>query len=129
MKSNKEHFPSRIVIIQFCDKPHQEINFRSHLNSVQLCKQGKILSDLHIFSLILFDFTCLCLGFQIEKCQLWNILVFCNQLKTLSDLNMFHGWFCSISIFWVHFSHKTQKFWFWKSFDRTLTTPLSKTNK
>ena len=24
-------------------------------------------------------------------------------------------WFCFISIVWVHFSHKTEKFWFWKS--------------
>ena len=24
-------------------------------------------------------------------------------------------WFCFISIIWVHFSHKTEKNWFWKS--------------
>ena len=24
-------------------------------------------------------------------------------------------WFCFISIVWVHFSYKTEKFWFWKS--------------
>ena len=35
-----------------------------------------------------------------------------------SDLNMFHGKmsnFCFVSVIWVHFSHKTNKFWFWKS--------------
>ena len=96
----------------------------------------------------------------------WNILVFCDQWKMMSDLNMFHGkflsfvsfpvfhftlvmklrkfdfksrwntliiltkiiydvsfeyvrwknvWFSFISIVWVHFTHKTEKLWFWKS--------------
>ena len=85
--------------MHFCDKSYQEMNFKSHLNSVPLCKQGKILSDLPIFYLILFHFTCLVLTFATKlkdanyKCH-WNILVFCDQWKMISDL----------------------EFWFWKSF-------------
>ena len=47
----------------------------------------------------------------------WNILVFCDQWKMMSDLNMSMEkiWFCFIFIAWVHFSHKTEKFQFWKS--------------
>ena len=38
MKWNEGHFSSRAAIIHFLDKFHQEINFKSHLNSVLLCK-------------------------------------------------------------------------------------------
>ena len=34
------------IIIDFWDKPYQEMNFKSHSNSVAFCKYGKILSDL-----------------------------------------------------------------------------------
>ena len=47
-----------------------------------------------------------------------NILVFCDQWKMMWDLNMSHGkkiQFCFISIVWIHFSQKTEKFWFKKS--------------
>ena len=62
MKLNEWHFYSGTVIIHFLDKPYQEINFKTHLNSVLLvcyCKYGKMLSDLHISYVILFHFTCL----------------------------------------------------------------------
>ena len=36
MKLNEGHFSLRTVIIHFLDKPYQEINFKSHLNSVLL---------------------------------------------------------------------------------------------
>ena len=38
MKLNEGHFSSRTVIIHILNKPYQEINFKSHLNSVLLCK-------------------------------------------------------------------------------------------
>ena len=41
----------------FLNKPYQETNFKSHLNSVLPCKQRKILSNLHMWRLILFNFT------------------------------------------------------------------------
>ena len=37
MKLNEGHFSSGTVIIHL-DKPYQKINFKSHLNSVLLCK-------------------------------------------------------------------------------------------
>ena len=57
LKLNKVHFSSRTVITHFLDKPCQEINFESHLNGILPCKQGKILSDLHMSRVILFHFT------------------------------------------------------------------------
>ena len=53
MKLNEGHFPLGTVTINFWDKPYQEVNFKSHLNSVVLSKQGKIQSDLHISHFIL----------------------------------------------------------------------------
>ena len=38
MKLNKGHFPSGTPIIHFLEKFYQEINFKSHLNYVLLCK-------------------------------------------------------------------------------------------
>ena len=38
MKLNEGHFCLEPVIIHFCDKPCQEINFKSHLNSELLSK-------------------------------------------------------------------------------------------
>ena len=38
MQLNEGHFSSGTVIIHFLDKPYQGINFKSHLNSVLLCK-------------------------------------------------------------------------------------------
>ena len=37
MKLNEGHFSSVTVIIQVLDKLYQEINLKSHLNSVLLC--------------------------------------------------------------------------------------------
>ena len=41
MELNERHFSSGTVTIHICDKPYQELNFESHLNSVLLCKYGK----------------------------------------------------------------------------------------
>ena len=38
MKLNEEHLSSGTVFIHFLEKPYQEINFKSHLNSAVLCK-------------------------------------------------------------------------------------------
>ena len=54
MKLNEGHFSSGTVIIHFWDKHYQEINFKSHLNSVLLGKWGKIMPDLHMSRLISF---------------------------------------------------------------------------
>ena len=42
----------------------------------------------------------------------WNILVFCNQIW----ICLMKKWLiCFISIIWVHFIHKIEKIWIWKS--------------
>ena len=55
----------------------------------------KMLSDLHIFGLILFYFNFFVLVFIIKlkdtNCKShWNILVFCCQWNMMSDLNISH---------------------------------------
>ena len=39
MKLNEGHFSLGTVIIHFGNKPYQETHFKSHLNSVLLCKK------------------------------------------------------------------------------------------
>ena len=60
MKINEVHFSPGLVITHFFDKPYQQINFKSQLNSVLPCKWVKILSDLHMSRVVLFHFTWLC---------------------------------------------------------------------
>ena len=38
MKLSEANYSSGTVIIQFLDEPYHEINFKSHLHSVLLCK-------------------------------------------------------------------------------------------
>ena len=153
--------------ISFNDKPYQEINFKSHLSSVLLCKYKSNVRFAHVpcdfISLYLIVLT---FAMRLKSANYkshWNILVFYNQWKITSDLNMSHRkmsdfvsiplfgftlviklrnfdfeshwntliffdkkrygvrfeyvpwknvWFCFISIVWVHFSHKTEKFRF-----------------
>ena len=60
----KGFFPSGTVIIHFLDNPYQQINFKSHLSNVLVCKQGKIMSYFYMPGLTLFHFTYLCSLFQ-----------------------------------------------------------------
>ena len=60
MKLNEVNFSSVSVITHFLDTPYQEINFKSHLNTLLLCKSVKIMSDLHISCVIFFHITWLC---------------------------------------------------------------------
>ena len=86
MKLNEEHFSSRTVVLHFLDKPYQEIDFKSHLNSALLCKYGKMLSDLHISRVILFHFTfCAHFWYKIENCQLQKSLKYFNILRPLKN--------------------------------------------
>ena len=89
-----------------------------------------MLSELHMFCLILFHFNIVLPNFAMKLKEVnfwhlqksffkshWNILVFCNQWK-ISDLNLSYGKvsdFILIPFFWVHFGHKTEKFSFWQS--------------
>ena len=107
IKLNEVYFSSEIVITHFLDKPCQEINFKSHLNSVLLCKWLKntvrfahVPCDFISLNLIVLKFI-----MRLESANYkshWNILVFYNQLKIMSDLNMSHRKmydFVSISLF------------------------------
>ena len=60
MKLNEVHFFLETVITHYLHNLYQEIIFKGHLNSALLCKEGKILSDLHMPRVIAFHFTCLC---------------------------------------------------------------------
>ena len=71
----------------------REINFKSHLNSALLCKQGKVLTDLHMYCFILiFVWAHFCN--ETEKCQLWNslkyfIILWPMKCKHQYGLNLF----------------------------------------
>ena len=92
------------------------------LNSVPHRKQEKILSDLHMPRLISIYFI-----------FLWSLLQWKWEMpvtKVIGNVSILwtkknnvrfeyvlrrNVWFCFISIVWVHCSHRTKKFWFWKS--------------
>ena len=68
------------------------------------------------FSFILLYFFVLTFVIKLKSANYkshWNILVIYNQWKIMSDLK--NVWICFISIVWFQFSHKTQKFRFWRS--------------
>ena len=83
----KESVPSELLSLIFLDKPYQETNFKSHLISVLLCKYGKILSDLHMSSVLTFAMKLKSANYKSHR----KMLVFCDQWKMISDLNMSHG--------------------------------------
>ena len=114
MKFNEVHFFLGTVITHFLDKPYQEIDFKSYLNSILPYKLGKILSDLHMswmifFSLYLTVFT-FTMRLKSSNCKSpWNV----SGLFEYVPRN--NVWFCFNSIVLVHFSYKTEKFQYWKS--------------
>ena len=83
MNLNEVDCSLETAIINFCNKPDQNINFRSQLNSVARCKK-EVLSDLHMF---LFDFISFYL-FMITFAM--KLKVFCEKWKILSDLSISH---------------------------------------
>ena len=108
VKLNEWHLTILTVIIHFWDKPYKEINFKSHSKSVLLCKQQKLLSHLHMSRLILVNSACLC---SLLHPILWPV----KEDARFEYVPWKNVCFCFISIAWVHFIHKTKKFWFWKS--------------
>ena len=68
---------------------------------------------------ILFHFTCFS-HFCNEICQLQKSLKYFSILRLMKNNVRFgyvpwkNVWFYFFSIVWVHSSHKTEKFWFWK---------------
>ena len=82
--------------ISFNDKPYQEINFKSHLSRVLLCKIKK---NTVRFAHVSCDFISLYLivltfAMKLESINYkshWNILVFYDQWKITPYLNISHG--------------------------------------
>ena len=66
MKLNHRYLAFGTVIIYFCDKPYQEINWGSNLISILICKWEKVLSDLYMSCLILFHSLFFVLTFLIK---------------------------------------------------------------
>ena len=117
MKLNEAHLSFGTVIIHFSHKPYQEINFKSHLNSLLLCM--KMLSDLYM-SLFILIFVCACFCNEIERCQLWKSLKYISILWSMKldvrfeNVSWKNVWFCFIFIVWFHFSHKNENLRFCK---------------
>ena len=116
---------------------------RPTLNSVLLCKWGKVLSDLHMprlnwtssmenvwFCLIfIVEFTLVIKSRNFDFESHWNALIFFDKkiyYVRFEYVPWKNIWFCFISIVWVHFSHKTEKFRFLKSLKYFNVSFLSK---
>ena len=76
-----------------------------------------MLSDLHMSYLILFHFTCFWSFLQWNrKMLIVKIIEISIKIDVRFECVLWKNvWFCFISIVWVHFSHKTAKFWNLKS--------------
>ena len=93
MKLNERHFSFGTVYYLFWDKPYQEINLKANYIVCYFANKGKYVR----FPNVPFYFNfCLCSLLQ-WNCKVanyeshWNILVFWDRSKVISDLNMSHG--------------------------------------
>ena len=105
-------FPLELLLIKFWDKAYQETNFKSLPNNVILCV---------CFLSFLILLACAHFGDKIERCQLLKLLKYLSILQSIINNLKFkwrNAWLCLISIVWVHFSHKTEKFRFRILFDK-----------
>ena len=76
---------------------------------------GKI-SDFVSFPLFGFTLVIKLRNFNFESH--WNTLIIFDKKRYVVRFEYvpwIDVWFCFISIVWVHLSHKTKKFWFWRS--------------
>ena len=73
------------------------------------------MSDFFSFSLFGFTLVIKLRNFDFESH--WKTLIVFFFLNMVSDINISHEKCLIFFIFivWVHFSHKTEKFWFWRS--------------
>ena len=118
MKLNKGHLSSELL--SFISEINLSRNkFQKLLNSVHnsAWKCFQICTCTVLFE-FLFTLTLAMKLKDVNYESSWSILVFCDQWKMTSSLNMSHekmSDFISFFIVRVPFSHKTEKFWFWKS--------------
>ena len=103
----------------------KDANYKSHWNVLVFCGQWKMISDLNMSHEKFCDFVSVQLfGFfgditdKFYFLNHWNTLTF--FAKKRHDVRFEYVprknvWVCLISIVWAHFSHKAEKFRFWKS--------------
>ena len=112
MKLDKGYFPSWKVSKNLVSKVTQIVPYLYRVQIVycQICTYT-----------VWFSLVCAHFWNKIETFQCkshWTFLIFWDQLKMMSGLNMYrrkNAWFCFLFIVCVHSSHKTEKFCFWKS--------------
>ena len=106
-------------------KKLKNLNFESHWNTLIFFDKKDVVSDLNISYGKMSDFLSFpLLGFTLVRKlrnfdfeSHWKINIFdkkrcCVRFEYVPLKNV---WFCFISIVWVYFSHKTEKFQFWRS--------------
>ena len=91
MKLYEDIFLPELLSFIFWDKSSQDINFKSNLNSVLIFTLSKIHVPFGFVSLYLFTLTFAPKLKDTSYKSHWNILLFSNQWKIMSNLNMLHG--------------------------------------
>ena len=126
-KSDFVHVPCDFIthyLIEFTMRL-KSFNYKSHWNILVFYDHWKIMLDLDMshgkmsdfVSIPLFGFTLVIKLRNFDFESHWNILIFFNKKRygvRFEYVPWKNVWFCFISIVWVHFSHKTEKFRFWK---------------
>ena len=101
-------------------------NQKSNWNVLVFCDQWKMMSDLNTFygkclsfvSFPVFNFTLVMKLRKFDFKSRWNTLIILTKIiydVSFEYVRWKNVWFSFISIVWVHFTHQTEKLWFWKS--------------
>ena len=104
----------------------EDANYKSHWNILVFCGQRKMMSDLNMplgkmpnfILFLLFGLTLIIKLRNFDFESHWNTLMFFDKRRygvRFEYVPWKNVWVCFISDFWVHFSQKIEKFWFWKS--------------
>ena len=104
----------------------EDANYKSHWNILVFCGQRKMMSDLNMplgkmpnfILFLLFGLTLIIKLRNFDFESHWNTLMFFDKRRygvRFEYVPWKNVWVCFISDFWVHFSQKNEKFWFWKS--------------
>ena len=120
---NLFHFTCLHLILKMKWK---DAKYKSHWNIFIFCDQWKMMSDLNksygkipdFVSFPLFRFIAVIKLTNIDSESHWNILIFFDKKRygvRFENVPLGNILFCFIIIVWVHFSHKTEKYRFWKS--------------
>ena len=104
----------------------EDANYKSHWNILVFCGQRKMMSDLNMplgkmpnfILFLLFGLTLIIKLRNFDFESHWNTLMFFDKRRygvRFEYIPWKNVWVCFIFDFWVHFSQKNEKFWFWKS--------------